>query len=95
MPKKYQIGIQKAVLFVIADNQIKGFDYITKQDIIAGVKKVLPDIKDEQNKIGQALYQLQRKTKYRTPRIKKGKDGWSIADERWFKKVKEGTRGNF
>jgi len=88
--KKYKTGIQKAVLQVIEESKKAGLPYITKQQIMNDVSKIviLKDPKnDSKNEIGQALYQLQRKTKYRRPRIKKYFDkdgnmlGWTSVKE--------------
>jgi len=71
MRNNYQIGIQKAVLDAIVQGQKMGLDYVTKQQIIESVSKVM-ELKDPQNQVGQALYQLsQRNSKFKNPRIKK------------------------
>jgi len=71
---KYQTGIQKAVLQVIRKSRELGLPYLTKKQITEEVSKIIqlkdPE-KDSANQISQAIYQLQRKTKYRTPRIRK------------------------
>jgi len=77
--KIYKTGIQKSVLHVIENSKKVGLPYITKKQIMKEVSKIV-DFKDKNkipNKVGQALYQLQRKSKYRRPRIKKyiDKDG--------------------
>jgi len=88
--KKYQTGIQKAVLHVIEISKKLGLLYITKQQIMQEVSKIvqLKDPKtDSKNQVGQALYQLQHKSKYRRPRIKKYIDkegnmlGWTSIKE--------------
>jgi len=84
--KSYQTGIQKAVLQVIENSKKLELPYITKQQIMKEVSKIV-ELKDPENQIGQALYQLQRKSKYRRPRIKKFKDkdgnmlGWTAVKE--------------
>lgn len=93
MSKKYQTGIQKAVLQVIENSKQLNLPYITKQQITHEVSQVidLEDPKaDSTNQIGQALYQLQRKSKYRRPRIKKYKDkdgtilGWTTINDKGY-----------
>jgi len=89
---KYQTGIQKTVLEVIKQSKINDLKYITKKQITNEVVRVLPNLNYPEDKVGQALYQLQRKSKYRRPRIKKFYDkngkqlGWTIVDEQIFKK---------
>jgi len=84
---KYQTGIQKTVLEIIKESKKARLKYITKKQIMIETKRAMPELKDVQNKVGQALYQLQRKTKYRRPRIKRFYDklkkalGWTIIDE--------------
>lgn len=84
--KKYQTGIQKTVFEVIKQSKKLDFEYITKKQITAEVIVKIPELKNSEDKIGQALYQLQRQTKFRRPRIKKyckdGKQlGWTIVGE--------------
>jgi len=68
---KYQTGIQKAVLDAIVQGQQLELPYVTKQQIIESVSKVMP-LENPQAQVGQALWQLsQRNSKYRNPRIKK------------------------
>jgi len=87
MKKKYQTGIQDTVLEVINQSRRMGLKYITKKQIIEEVKRVLPKLKNVDTKVGQALYQLSNKSKYRRQRIKKYYDkngkklGWIPADE--------------
>lgn len=84
---KYQTGIQKNVFEIIKQSKIAGLKYITKQQILKEVVRVMPDLNYPQDKVGQALYQLQRKSKFRRPRIKKFYDkdgkhlGWTVVDE--------------
>ena len=90
--KKYQTGIQKAVLSIIIESKKKKLPYIKKEDIIINLEQQGFNLKDDINQVGQALYQLQRKTKYRRPRIKKFKDkdgvtkGWTTVDDYIIKK---------
>lgn len=87
MKKEYEKGIQQVVLEVIKQSRRMGLKYITKKQIIEQVKRVTPELKNTESKVGQALYQLQRTTKYRRPRIKKFYDGegkklgWAVIDE--------------
>lgn len=87
MTKKYQTGIQKTVLEIIKQSKVMDLNYIKKQDIEKQLTKVYPDLNPIDIKVGQALFQLQRKTKFRRPRIKKyyNKEGvrlgWTIVDE--------------
>ena len=93
MPKKkdkYQKGIQEAVLKIIEDSKRKRLPYITKKDIIINLKQQGIKFKDANAQVGQALYQLQRKTKFRRPRIRKFKDkkgvtkGWTTIEEKYL-----------
>ena len=91
MPKKkYQKGIQEMVLKIIEDSKRKQLPYITKKDIIINLKQQDVKLKDPNAQVGQALYQLQRKTKYRRPRIRKFKDkkgvtkGWTTVEDKYF-----------
>lgn len=84
---KYQIGIQKTVLKAIRVGKNSGLPYLPKQDITNYTLLIMPDLDNASIKVGQALFQLQRSTKYRRPRIrkfydKKGKQvGWSTVSE--------------
>ena len=69
--KKYQVGIQGAVRHVILQSKRMDLPYITKQQIINEIKKIIPGMKYPNEKIGQALYQLQRPKKYRRVEIRK------------------------
>jgi len=83
----YQTGIQDTVLEVIKQSKRMGLKYITKQQIIKEVKRIMPDLKNVDTKVGQALYQLSKKSKYKRQRIKKFHDkegkklGWIPVDE--------------
>jgi len=87
MSKKYQTGIQKTVFEIIKQSKIMGLKYIKKEDIEKQIQTVFPELEPLKPKISQALYQLQRKTKFRRPRIKKCFDkngvrlGWTVVDE--------------
>jgi len=88
MTKKYQVGMQDLVLEIIKQSKLNGLQYITKKQIVTEVKKQFPKTKNLNDKVGQALYHLQKKTKYRQPRIKKIYDetgkkklGWSSVSE--------------
>lgn len=87
MDKKYQTGIQDTVLEIIVQSKKMKLDYITKQQIIAEISKIIPDLKNPDPQVSQALYQLQQKGKYQTTKIKKkynplGKRlGWTLADD--------------
>jgi len=69
--KKYQSGIQSSVEYIIQQSRDMKLPYITKQQIIHEVKKLIPNIKNAETKIGQALYQLQKPRKYKRQEIKK------------------------
>ena len=71
MSKKYQVGIQSSVKYIIKQSKDMNLPYITKQQIIQEVKKLIPNIKNVEIKIGQALYQLQLPRKYKTQEVKK------------------------
>ena len=63
------------------------FDYVTKKDIVKNVSQQGIILNNPNAQIGQALYHLQRKTKFRRPQIKKfiskeGKTlGWTLVDD--------------
>ena len=88
---KYQTGIQKTILEIIKQSKEAELKYITKKQITIEALRAMPNLKDHQNKIGQALYQLQRKSKFRRPRIKKYYDkegmqlGWTLVQDEWFR----------
>lgn len=88
--KKYQTGIQNIVFEIIKQSKKIDLKYITKKQITEEVFRVMPDLEHPDDRIGQALYQLQRKTKYRRPRIKKFCDkygrqlGWTVIEEEWL-----------
>lgn len=93
MPKKrgkYQKGIQEAVLKIIEDSKRKKLPYISKKDIIINLKQQGIKLKSPVTQVGQALWHLQRKTKFRRPRIKKFKDkkgivkGWTTVEEEYM-----------
>ena len=71
MTSEYQIGIQPAVKHTIIQSKKMGLPYITKQQIINEIKKIIPDLKNPTAKVGQALYQLQQEKKYRRVEIRK------------------------
>lgn len=71
MNKKYQSGIQASVKYIVKQSRDMDLPYITKQQIIHEVKKLIPNIKNVEIKIGQALYQLQQPRKYKRQEIKK------------------------
>ena len=71
MSKKYQSGIQASVKYIVQQSKDMNLPYITKQQIIQEVKKLIPNIKNVETKIGQALYQLQQQRKYKRQEIKK------------------------
>jgi hypothetical protein len=60
--------------------------YITKTQIVEQIKKIRPDIQDADRKVTQALYQLQKETKYGRPVVEKYYDrkgrrkGWTISN---------------
>jgi len=51
-----------------------GLKYITTHQVNEQFKETRPDILEPYPRIKQALYQLQRETKYRDPRIKRYRD---------------------
>ena len=85
MKQSAQMGIQQYVLEAIKDSKRMHYICITKQEIITQVQQKGFKLKDPQSQVGQALYQLQRTTKFRQPRIQKiktdEKTGWTIIDE--------------
>jgi uncharacterized protein (DUF1919 family) len=90
---KYQIGIKEAVFKSIKESKKLKFEYITKKDITRNVIQQGIHLKNPEAQIGQALYHLQLKTKYRRPLIKKhihtdtqGRKhrGWTIIDDKFL-----------
>jgi len=87
---KYQIGIQEEVFKVVEDSKKKLLPFITKEDIIKNLQQKKIKMRDPKNQVGQALFHLQKKTKYRRPRIKKYLDkngkklGWTTYEEKIF-----------
>jgi len=90
--KKYQTGINETVFEIIKQSRQKDINlpYITRQQIVAEFKHLKPEIQSPEQKIGQALYHLQKKTKFRRPRVKrffdkKGKRlGWTVVEEEYL-----------
>jgi len=68
---KYQVGIQDNVYNIIKEAKKKGLPFITKADIIKNLKQKNITLRNVETQVGQALYQLQRMTKFRRRRIKK------------------------
>ena len=68
---KYQTGIKEAVFKAVKESKKLKFEYITKKDIIRNVMQQGVHLSHPEAQIGQALYHLQLKTKYRRPLIKK------------------------
>jgi len=85
MKKNAQMGIQDYVLQAIKDSKRMGYDCINKKEIIIHIKQKGFKLKNPDSQVGQALYQLQRTTKFRQPRIQKiktnKKSGWAIIDK--------------
>ena len=80
MAKKYQVGIQSSVRYIVQQSKDMNLPYITKQQIMQEVKKLIPNIKNMEVKIGQALYQLQQPRKYKRQEVKKiGYDKYTIS----------------
>ena len=71
MTKKYQTGIQSSVEYIIQQSSDMNLPHITKQQIMHEVKKLIPNIKNIETKIGQALYQLQQPRKHKRQQTKK------------------------
>ena len=86
---KYQLGIQKAIFEIIKQSKRSELPYVSKQQIINELKDLII-LKEPRKQVGQALYQLQRTTKYKRPRIKKYynekgcKLGWTVIDDMWI-----------
>jgi len=87
---KYQVGIQDEVFKVIEEAKKKQLPFVTKEDIIKNLKQKKVTMRDPTNQVGQALYHLQKKTKYRRPKIKKYFDeyekklGWTTYEDKIF-----------
>lgn len=69
---KYQTGIQEAVFQAIKKADKLGLPYITKDQIITEVQRIM-DLKKPSEQVGQALYQLQCDGKFVKKRIEKVK----------------------
>ena len=89
----YQTGIKEAVFKAVKESKKLKFEYITKKDIIRNVMQQGVHLSHPEAQIGQALYHLQLKTKYRRPLIKKyihtdvqGKKhrGWTVIDDKFL-----------
>ena len=86
---KNQVGIQKAIYEIIQQSKKNGLPYITKQQILDELKDIIT-LKQPKDQVGQALYHLQRESKFRRPRIKKYTDkkgkklGWTVIDDMWL-----------
>jgi len=78
-------GITKAVLSAIRMSKSAGLPYVEKKDIIDYVLKIIPDLEDADQKVAQALYHLQKNTKFKRQRVrkfsisKKKQVGWTVA----------------
>jgi hypothetical protein len=87
---KYQIGIQDKVFAVIEEAKKKQLPFITKEDIIKNLKQKKVKMRDPEHQVGQALFHLQKKTKYKRPRVKKFFDkhgrklGWTTFEDKIF-----------
>jgi len=84
--KIHQKGIQKAVFETIRNSRMAGIPYITKQEILSGVKEILPELNEPYDQVSQALYHLSISTKFRRAKIKRVKvdgvfKGWTVIDE--------------
>jgi len=90
MEKKYQVGIQKEVLYVIEDAKRKGLPFVTKADILHNLEQRNIELKRPEAQVSQALFHLQKETMYRRPRIKKyynkegHKKGWTTYEDEIF-----------
>ena len=86
---KYQIGIQKSIFEIIQQSKKNRLPYITKQQILDELKDIIT-LKSPSDQVSQALYQLQRETKFRRPRIRKYTNnkgiqvGWTVIDDMWL-----------
>lgn len=87
---KYQVGIQDEVYSVVEEARKKRLPFVTKEDIIKNLKQKSITMRDPKNQVSQALYQLQKKSKYKRPRIKKyydkqgKKQGWTTYEDKIF-----------
>ena len=84
LSRKRQRGIQAQVLEAVRDGKRLGFDCITTEEIIRHIQQKGFKLRKPNPQVSQALYQLQRYTKYKRQRIKKAstkeKRGWSVVD---------------
>jgi len=83
---KYQTGINDAVLAAIRVAKSTGLPYITKKDIVKYVTELMPQLDNVDTKVGQALFHLQKPTKYRRAKIRKFYNknkaiGWTTCSE--------------
>jgi len=84
--EEYQLGIQRAVFETLRNSRMAGIPYLKKKEIISGVKDILPELTEPDNKVSQALYHLSRETKFRRKKIEKVREenkakGWTVLDE--------------
>ena len=84
---EYQTGIQLAVYEAVKQGKELGLPYVSKQQIIDEVSRVIP-LKKPGTQVGQALYQLQHDKKYIGPKIKHVKGGWTLVDDSEIHKIK-------
>ena len=87
---KYQVGIHEKVFGVIEEAKKKQLPFITKEDIIKNLEQKKVKLRDPKHQVGQALFHLQKKTKYKRPKIKKFYDkqgkklGWTTYEDKIF-----------
>jgi len=83
---KKQIGIQKLVLEAIKDSKRMHCACITKNEIISQIEGKGITLNKPSSQVSQALFHLQKTTKYRRPRIKRikteDKVGWTVIDDK-------------
>jgi len=68
-------NIQERVLKLIREAKQYGLVYISQKQIVAELEKEYPKEKNWNQKVGQALYQLQQKKELRDPLIRKYFEG--------------------
>ena len=63
-------GIQDVVYEIVKESKEKGLSYITKKQIITEMQQKGIKLENFQTQVGQALYHLQQRKKFRRPKIR-------------------------
>jgi len=68
---KYKTGITNTVMDIMVAADRSNLPYLEKKDIIKQVKMLLPGLRNAEQRVSQAIYQLQQPGKIQRQRIKK------------------------